>query len=136
MKRSIICSFPQQAVLIPCGVRMQSCFILLWSTEMELGHPSKTQASMIQSFINCAQMRNSGFLFFLKIKKKIIFIFQSCTEPAYINSPKAIHFLISAIFISGLWSVLVPLWKCLHVFPRVSTHCGKEHAALMCCKYG
>lgn len=33
--------------------------------EVELGQPSKTHALMIQSFINCMQMRNSGFAFLL-----------------------------------------------------------------------
>lgn len=65
------------------------------------------------------------------------FFFQSCTETTHINSPIAINFLISAMFVSGLWVVLVPLWKCLHVFPKGFTYSRKQHAALVLpCEYG
>lgn len=130
--------FLQQVVLTPCGVTLQSCCILLWSTEMELGHPSKTHAWMIQSFINWTQMRNLHSLTCLFFLTAFFpFLFQSCTETTRINSLNAIHFLISAIFVSGLWLVLVPLWKCLYGFPRGFIYSRKKHAALeLPCEYG
>lgn len=68
-----------------------------------------------------------SFFFFLTA----FFFFQICTETAHINSPKAINILISAIFVSGLCLVLVPLWKCFYVFPKGFTYSRKKLAALV-----
>lgn len=110
--------FLQQVMLVPCGVTLQSCFILLWSTEMELVHPSKIHAWMIQCFITCTQMNNLPSLTFFFLS----FFFPRPSQKTHIHNPKAIHFLISAIFVSGLWLVMVPLWKYLPVFPRGFTY--------------